>query len=66
MKLTVNGDVREAPTDATILTLLESLGLRPEIVAVEVNGELVPRVTHGERRLVEGDRIEFVTLVGGG
>ena len=66
MKLTVNGDVREAPTDATIWTLLESLGLRPEIVAVEVNGELVPRVTHGERRLVEGDRIEFVTLVGGG
>lgn len=66
MKLTVNGEAQEAAEGATILTLLKSLGLRPEIVAVEVNGELVPRATHGEKCLSEGDQVEFVTLVGGG
>ena len=66
MKLTVNGEAREAAPGTTVLGLLEELGLRPEIVAVEINGELAPRAGHGTRALCEGDVVEFVTLVGGG
>ena len=67
MKLTVNGAEHELALDlATVADLVADLGLRPEIVAVERNGDLVPRATHAEVGLAEGDRIEIVTLVGGG
>ncbi len=66
MRLTVNGVAQVAKEGSTVSLLLEALGLRPEIVAVEVNGELVPRSTHADKALVEGDQVEFVTLVGGG
>ena len=66
MKLTVNGEGREVEAGTTVLGLLEELGLRPEIVAVEINGELALRAGHGTRVLGEGDVVEFVTLVGGG
>ncbi len=46
--------------------LLEELGTDPMYVAVEINGELVPRKRHAERILADGDRLEIVTLVGGG
>ena len=42
------------------------LGLADTYVAVEVNLELVPRQDHARHRLAEGDRLEIVTLVGGG
>jgi len=67
MKLIVNGAERELALEtATVADLVTELGLRPEIVAVELNGDLVPRATHGETGLAEGDRVELVTLVGGG
>jgi sulfur carrier protein len=66
VKLQVNGEERELPEGATIADLVESLGLRPEIVAVEVERELVSRKEHATRRLTEGERVEVVTLVGGG
>lgn len=68
MKLVVNGTEREFVLDAgaTVIDLIAALGLRPEIVAIEVNGSLVPRATHGACTLAAGDRIECVTLVGGG
>lgn len=68
MKLWINGSERafELAEGASVLDLLAALGLRPEIVAVEVNGALVPRAQHGEHGLATGDRIECVTLVGGG
>ena len=46
--------------------LLAELGLPLGHVAVEVNLELVPRARHAEQILAEGDRVEIVTLVGGG
>jgi sulfur carrier protein len=66
MQVKLNGEARELPEAMTILQLLEWLKVRRDIVAVEVNREIVPRARHGERRLEEGDAVEVVTFVGGG
>ena len=66
IEVLVNGEARPVERGATVSTLVASLGLRPELVAVEVNRDLVPRARHAERSLENGDRIEIVTLVGGG
>ncbi len=46
--------------------LLASLEMKPKFVAVERNEQLVPRAQHADCQLSAGDRIEIVTLVGGG
>ena len=68
MKTTIqfNGQPREVPAGATVAALLEHLDLRPAYVAVEINLELVPRAKHAQHVLRDGDRVEVVTLVGGG
>ena len=66
MKLTVNGDLRDLPNGLTVAALLEELDLAGKFVAVEVNLELVPKAQHADRVLADGDRVEIVTLVGGG
>jgi thiamine biosynthesis protein ThiS len=66
MQITVNGNPREFESGATVATLLESLGLDPRQVAVERNMELAPRTQHAATPLAPGDRLEIVTLVGGG
>jgi sulfur carrier protein len=66
LKILVNGTPREVPEGATISALLGELELESRHVAVEVNLELVPRARHAEHRLREADRLEVVTLVGGG
>ena len=53
-------------TSITVADLIASLELVPEQVAVERNGVLVPRATHAATKLVDGDSLELVTLVGGG
>ncbi|MFJ6024059.1 sulfur carrier protein ThiS [Brevundimonas sp. NPDC092305] len=65
MRIQVNGEARET-TAATILALVEELGLDIRKVAVERNLEIVPRSLHGETALAENDRIEVVQFVGGG
>ena len=66
MEIRVNGEPREAPDGATIADLLVQLELQPRYLAVERNFELVPRTTHAQCLLQDGDQIEIVTLVGGG
>jgi sulfur carrier protein len=66
VQISVNGQPRRVSDGATIAQLLEELGLAAKYVAVEVNLQLVPRGRHAEHRLSEGDRLEIVTLVGGG
>jgi thiamine biosynthesis protein ThiS len=66
MQIFVNGKPREMQAGDTVATLLESLGLDPRQLAVERNLELVPRGEHAETQLAPGDRLEVVTLVGGG
>lgn len=66
VQLEVNGEPRTIPREQTIAELLSDLGVTARHVAVEVNCELVPRTQHHEYRLRAGDRMEIVTLVGGG
>jgi sulfur carrier protein len=66
MTIQVNGESRELPSGSTVAALLGSLGVTQPHVAVELNLEVVPRAQHGETVLREGDRLEVVTLVGGG
>ncbi len=66
MQLYVNGDPRDLPAGATVATLVEMLAVGGGRIAVEVNEELVPRSTYGERMLDEGDRVEIVHAIGGG
>ena len=66
MNILVNGTPRDVTDGTTIAQLLRTLELDERQVAVEVNLELVPRAQHGEYQLSESDRLEVVTLVGGG
>ena len=65
LSLTVNGEPRRSSA-ATIAALVRELALKPEKVAVERNGIIVPRSTLGEAPLADGDVLEIVTFVGGG
>ena len=64
--LTVNGDARQFPDFLTCADLIAALGLTGKRVALECNGDIVPRGHHAERRLADGDKIEIVAAVGGG
>ncbi|MCC7407472.1 MAG: sulfur carrier protein ThiS [Phycisphaeraceae bacterium] len=65
MKLTVNGAEREFHGQ-TVRDLVADLGLGAAAVAVEVNMEVVPRREPEKKTLRDGDKVEVVTLVGGG
>jgi thiazole synthase len=62
----VNGGDQPLPEPITVAQLLARLGHDPRKVAVEVNEAVVPARSHSEHRLSAGDRVEIVTLVGGG
>lgn len=65
MQIQINGEPREVQA-ATILALVQELGLDVRKVAVERNLEIVPRSLHDRTALAAGDRIEVVQFVGGG
>lgn len=66
MEIRVNGEKRFVANGVTVARLLEELKMQPRYLAVERNFELVPRARHAECILCDGDKIEIVTLVGGG
>ena len=66
IRVTLNGAPREFPAPLTFAQLLDELALAGRRLAVERNGEIVPRSRFGEARLADGDRIEVVIAVGGG
>jgi thiamine biosynthesis protein ThiS len=66
IRIELNGAPREIAAGTSVAALLGALQLRPEAVAVEVAERLVPRAERAARELRAGDRIEIVTLVGGG
>lgn len=66
MHVTLNGETRQLDGGATVASLLAELKLDSRQVAVEVNEQLVPRGRHAQQALGDGDRLEVVTLVGGG
>ncbi|MGQ0634586.1 MAG: sulfur carrier protein ThiS [Planctomycetaceae bacterium] len=66
MQISVNGQPREVDDGTTVARLLDELQMPPRYLAVERNCELVPRASHAACVLKPGDRVEIVTLVGGG
>jgi sulfur carrier protein len=66
MRVTVNGEGHEVPEAITVRGLLDLLKLTDGPVAVEQNGEVVPRAEHARTALAAGDVLEVVHFVGGG
>ena len=66
MKITINGEPRQFTGPLTVAALVETLGYTGKRMAIERNGEIVPRGRHAEALLAEGDHIEIVVAVGGG
>lgn len=66
MNVVVNGEPRSVASGASVADLVRELGLEKAACAVEVNKRLIPKATHPREGLRDGDRIEVVTLVGGG
>jgi sulfur carrier protein len=66
IKVQVNGALQTCPMGQTLPHLLTQLNLNPRLIAIEYNGEILHRQFWDERLVVEGDRLEIVTIVGGG
>jgi sulfur carrier protein len=69
MKLHINGEERDfgdSPAPFTLAALVETLGMKADRVAVELNRDIVPRDRWNETHLREGDQLEIVHFVGGG
>jgi len=66
MRITLNGTPREFPAPVTFAQLLDDLALTNRRLAIERNGEIVPRSAFADSHLADGDRIEVVIAVGGG
>jgi sulfur carrier protein len=66
LHLTVNGEATECPPGTTVAALLATMDTAGKRVAVERNGEIVPRSQHSTTVLEPGDRLEIVIAVGGG
>ena len=66
MKLQINGNPRDFSAPLSLPDLLQQLGIKPDRVAVELNGNIVPREQWEKTPLSDGDRLEIVHFVGGG
>lgn len=66
IQLSVNGEPRSIAAGARLAQLIDELALAGKRIAVERNGEIVPRSRYPETALAEGDRLEIVVAVGGG
>ncbi len=65
MQIFVNGE-QQTTGPITVLGYLETLGIDPQRVAVELNLDILPKGEYGTTQLREGDRLEIVHFVGGG
>ena len=66
LEVVLNGEPHQVPSGATVADLVAGLGRDPRTVAVERNGDLVPRARFAETPLATGDRLEVVHFVQGG
>ncbi|UCV14842.1 sulfur carrier protein ThiS [Quatrionicoccus australiensis] len=65
-ELKINGENRQFPAPLTVSGLIEALGYTGKRIAIERNGEIVPKSQHATTALVAGDQLEIVVAVGGG
>ena len=66
IKISVNGSTKHYEGPLAVSELIEGMALAGKKIAVERNGEIVPRGAHGATLLADGDRLEIVVAVGGG
>ncbi len=66
MDIVLNGQPRALAAPTLLIDLLRAEGLAERRVAVEINGEIVPRSRHADTALAAGDRVEIVHALGGG
>ena len=66
VSIQLNGEPRRVAAGSTVAALLEDLGRHPRTVAVEHNGDILPRQRYDATPLEEGDRVEVVGFVQGG
>ncbi len=66
VSIIVNGEPHHFPQPLNLADLLQQMALSGKRIAVERNGEIVPRSRFGEAALQDGDRLEIVVAVGGG
>lgn len=64
--ITINGEKKEIESGATVLEVLKGLGLKPEVVAVELNGKLLRREDYEAVSVSEGDELEYLYYMAGG
>jgi sulfur carrier protein len=65
-RITVNGAEHRFDAPLTVAQLAERLNLTGKRIAVECNGEIIPRSQFAETLLADGDKLEVVVAVGGG
>lgn len=66
INISLNGEAREFAANLSLSELIDQLGHTGRRIAIERNGEIVPRSQHAETRLQDGDKLEVVVAVGGG
>lgn len=66
MQITVNGESRPVAPETPLQALIDQLGLGERRVAVEINGDIIPRSRWAQQPLQDGDRVELIHAVGGG
>ncbi|HSE97278.1 MAG TPA: sulfur carrier protein ThiS [Blastocatellia bacterium] len=66
MVIQVNGEEKELADGATVAQLIESLALKPERIAIELNRKIMRRAEWASTSLSDGDKVEVVHFVGGG
>ncbi len=66
LNITLNGEARQFPSPMTVAELVDALAYTGKRIAVERNGDIVPKGLHAQTRLENGDAVEIVVAVGGG
>ncbi|MDP4028305.1 MAG: sulfur carrier protein ThiS [Gallionella sp.] len=64
--VSINGAIRQFPEPISVAALIDEMGMTGKRIALERNGEIVPRSAFATQQLAEGDRLEVVVAVGGG
>jgi sulfur carrier protein len=64
--VSINGVTRQLPDSTSVAALIEEMGLVGKRIALERNGEIVPRSSFAAQQLADGDKLEVVVAVGGG
>jgi sulfur carrier protein len=64
--ISINGETRQFTRPISVAALIEEMGLAGKRIALERNGEIVPRSMFATQQLADGDKLEVVVAVGGG